>query len=92
MEVKYRYLQVFIIYSNLSRLDIREHGAGYYKFSTEEVKRQEQMKRLEELRQKVFPYSLLLPSSQCFFSPGFQPANDNLASLARWRMKIFVSS
>ena len=33
--------------------EIRNHGVGYYQFSTDEGERQEQMKALDKLREQV---------------------------------------
>ena len=34
-------------------VEIRNHGVGYYQFSTNEEERQEQMKTLDKLREQV---------------------------------------
>jgi len=36
-----------------SLTEIRNHGVGYYQFSTSEEQRQEQMKTLDKLREQV---------------------------------------
>lgn len=40
-------------------VEIRNHGVGYYQFSTNEEERQEQMKTLDKLRDQVWKQTIL---------------------------------
>lgn len=40
-------------------VEIRNHGVGYYQFSTNEEERQEQMKTLDKLRDQVWKQKIL---------------------------------
>uniref|UniRef100_A0A915I2Q5 CCDC174 alpha/beta GRSR domain-containing protein n=1 Tax=Romanomermis culicivorax TaxID=13658 RepID=A0A915I2Q5_ROMCU len=43
----------FVHYQHVSKDEIWDRGAGYYQFSSDEVERQQQMNRLNELRQQT---------------------------------------
>ena len=40
----------------LFRAEIRQKGAGYFSFSSNEEERQEQMRQLQQLREEVSPF------------------------------------
>ena len=44
---------IYTFFFFLYLTEIRNHGVGYYQFSTSEEQRQEQMKTLENLREQV---------------------------------------
>ena len=81
---------LYIKFQFLSLTEVRDHGTGYYAFSTDESKRKEQMEELKRMRQQVitFFYCHSILIQEIF--PIFKEQNfDSLCLLVKLLQNLF---